>query len=122
MPTMSEYVALTTPARKMLEKHIEPYREEHRLGVLAAEAKYKARMEKGITPKRYPNTNYWDRVGPQIDSYRWKWLEQDCRDTLEADLLELDKVFEEQSAPHVATFNAKVSTYFLREANDDSLS
>jgi hypothetical protein len=38
---------------------------------LAAEAVFQAAINKPLPPKSYPNTSYWDVVGPMINGYRW---------------------------------------------------
>ncbi len=39
--------------------------------VLEAEAHFERVINAPLPPKRYPDTNYWDKVGPLIDGYRW---------------------------------------------------
>jgi hypothetical protein len=53
------------------EKEAADLSERMQKEVLAEEARFEATINAPLPPRRYANTQYWEKVGPLIDGHRW---------------------------------------------------
>jgi hypothetical protein len=95
---MRKYVAATAQLNVWLEDKLTPYRLEHAEAVKAAEFKCAEEMSKQIVwdsaVTRGSNTDYWKRVGPQLEGYLYKWRDMDAKREMEAEIARADAKFE----------------------------